>query len=31
MDFLGKTLGIQENDEEKHQNFDFEWISLGKH
>ena len=30
MDFLRKALGIQENDEEKHQNFDFEWISLGK-
>ena len=31
MDFLRKTLGIQENDEEKLKHDDFEWISLGKH
>ena len=31
MNFLRKTLGIQENDEEKLKHDDFEWISLGKH
>ena len=31
MDFLRKTIGIQENDEEKLKHDDFEWISLGKH
>ena len=31
MDFFWKTLGSQENDEEKLKHDDFEWISLGKH